>query len=101
MKEIALWRDDSLHSWEEQIPRCARNENQEPEKLVGRPGFVGGVAEGFEGAVGAAGFAGQAYLATVVDDAVGVIDPLVLRDDFDEVAFDLDGVGVCCEFETL
>lgn len=51
------------------------------------PGFVGGVAELFQGAGGAFGFAGFADLAPVVDEFVGELDPAVLGDYFHQVLF--------------
>ena len=57
-------------------------------QLLRTPGFVGGVAELFEGAGGAFGFAGFADLAAVVDEFVGELDPAVVGDDFHQVLFD-------------
>ncbi len=54
----------------------------------GVPGFVGGVAELFEGALGALGFAGVADGAAVVDQLVGELNPAVVRDDLHQVLFD-------------
>lgn len=65
------------------------------------PGFVGGVALVFEGAVGAAGFARDADLAAMVDELVAELNPTVLRDDFDQVLLDLDGIVVLCQFKAL
>jgi len=52
------------------------------------PGFVGGVAEGFEGACGALGLARVADLAAVMDDFVGVLNPAVVGDDLHQVLLD-------------
>ena len=68
---------------------------------MGRPGFVGGVAEVFEGAVGAARFAGDADLTAVVDEFVGELDPPVAGDYFLQVLFYLHGVGLFGEFEAV
>jgi hypothetical protein len=46
------------------------------------PGFVGRVAEIFEGAIDAFGFAGDAQGAAVPDDLVREEDPFFTRDDF-------------------
>ena len=67
--------------------------------LVGGPGFVGGVAEAFEGAVGAAGLARDADLAAVEDHLVGEVDPFGLGDDAHEVALNFFGGGLAGEFE--
>src|SRR5580698_6144254 len=74
-----LWvQNDSLHKVLIVGPRLAAG-----------PCFVAGGADGFEGAVGAFGFAGDADLAAVVDDFVGVGDPVVFGDDLDQVLLDL------------
>lgn len=63
------------------------------------PGFVGGVAEVFEGAAFALRFARDADLATVVDELVGELNPAVFGDDLFEVLLDFDGLGVGGELE--
>lgn len=63
------------------------------------PGFIGCVAEWFQGAIDAPRFAREADLAAVVDEFVGELDPAVLRDEFLEVFFDLYGVGGFGELE--
>src|SRR6185437_3553609 len=53
------------------------------------PGFVGRVAQRFDGAIDAARFSGDADLATVVDEFVGELDPMVAGDDLHQVLLDL------------
>lgn len=65
------------------------------------PGFVGGVAEGFEGAVGAAGFSGDANLSAMMDQFVGELDPVVTRDDLHELLLDFLGVSRLGETEAV
>jgi hypothetical protein len=63
--------------------------------------FGAGGAEFQEGALFAAGFAGEADLAAVENEEMGEEGPVVLGDDFHQVLFDFDGIGVCGEVEAL
>lgn len=53
------------------------------------PCLVRGVAEGFERAVGAARLAGDADLASVVDELVRELNPVVAGDDLHQLLLDL------------
>ena len=68
-------------------------------RVYGGEGFVSGVTNVFEGTLGALGHAGDAEGASVMNDLVGKVDPLGLRDDAHEVLLDLDGFVVLGEFE--
>lgn len=65
------------------------------------PGFVGGVAKGFQRAVDAARFAGDADLAPVMDHFVGELDPVVARDDLHQLLLDFLGFVGFCEAEAF
>jgi hypothetical protein len=69
--------------------------------VYGTPGFVSGVANIFQEAFGAFGTAGEADFASMPDDLMGVEYPSVAREDLHEVLFDLFGIFVNGEFQTL
>src|SRR5271165_2112978 len=62
--------------------------------LYGAPSFVGGVAESFQWTLGALRLAGDADGAAVMNDLVGEVDPLALRDNLHQVLLDLWRVDV-------
>lgn len=70
-------------------------------RLVAAPGFVGSVAEGFEGAVGTARFAGDADLASVMDEFVRELNPVILRNDLHQFLLYFFGIGRCGEAEAV
>ena len=65
----------------------------------GAPGFVGGVADIFEGTVDAFGFARDAEFAAVPDDLVGEKNPFFPRDDAHQILLDFLRVIVGGEFQ--
>ena len=65
------------------------------------PGFVRSIAESFERAVGTARFAGDANRASVMDELVGKLDPVVAGDDLHQLLLNLFRIGGLCEAEAI
>ena len=64
------------------------------------PCFVGSVAQVFQGTLRALGLAGDTNGATVMNDLVGEVDPLLARNDLHQVLFDLGWGLVRRKFQT-